>query len=719
MGNLKEKNFKILKCLLLVNLLLIVNILNVLAQESDLPFQGKIIKELEYSGSYKPYQGKRFIRNTSKKWHLYDDNMVLVKAYEEPDIRFKGVNGIVYTESSAFEKGKYVNKESFGFIDEDLELVIPCKYKSIELKYQWDYLAATSFEDIVTIFDFSGNEILTLPKGYQLVIPEILDDPIVYSRLDSNGEEYMGIMNFKQEVLFEEASSEVKIDPNSIYKDTFIWGKLKDNYVRNFNGDTIATSEAYMKYLTNGIYGSYDTIKAAWQLIDEQNKELTEAKYNTPSLINGFIRLTVKGTEKEGSTVILNTSTLQIEHQTFKAKYHKSLDAIVCEESIFGYNRDSSTIKYFKEGKVYDKKDFYKNFVNNQFGVLPFQKHSNRKWGLADAQMNMLVKPKYYYMSSIKSDLGLLVVSDRYKKDQFGVINTKGEEVLAVDSQDIYIADKGLIVTYQKKKHCKKAYEILNREGKSIIPPIFNVYNFKLFKDGMMAVKLYEDDETVEQYKNLSADLEKAKANFEEGWQYLSSDGKLLFKGSLKMVGPFVDDIAIVETHKEEKILINKKGERLNIDLDLDTFRKELRNQRVANPFKTTEEISANEVNVSTNDFGLVYINPDNEAIELPSYINKTLLEYDEYFLICKSFKGFQLYDPEERKLLAKTYYTRIPSKDKTSLSIVKQMKKQGVVDANGEIVLPLIFTHISLLDNGRAIVYYNEKKYLLDLKNQ
>lgn len=98
---------------------------------------------------------------------------------------------------------------------------------------------------------------------------------------------------------------------------------------------------------------------------------------------------------------------------------------------------------------------FFNNFLFAQ-SLLPFKDYNN-KYGYKNINGKVVISPKYDYASSFENDIAIVGIAKYY-----GVVDTLGNEIVAVNNDNIHKNEKLLIVQKDSK------YSILNYFGKEI-----------------------------------------------------------------------------------------------------------------------------------------------------------------------------------------------------------------------------------------------------------
>ena len=155
----------------------------------------------------------------------------------------------------------------------------------------------------------------------------------------------------------------------------------------------------------------------------------------------------------------------------------------------------------------------------------------NSRTGTIDTAGNWVIKPDFHHIEAF-NQYGLAIV--RKKKNKHGVINQKGEQIVAARYRKIHPFREGLARVYKGRK-----YGFVDTLGNELVKPAYSRAGD--FSDGL------------------------AKVQLGSGWGYINSSGAMVIHKNFKRAFDFDEGVAIVQSmsgsNRPAYGLIDKKGD--------------------------------------------------------------------------------------------------------------------------------------------------------------
>ena len=127
------------------------------------------------------------------------------------------------------------------------------------------------------------------------------------------------------------------------------------------------------------------------------------------------------------------------------------------------------------------------NFYSSaQEDLIPFNKYVNgdSKWGYYNTAGQIIVAPKYFEARKFDNGLGKVSLLNEKVEWRYGFVDATGKEIIPLNYSHIDDFSEGLVAAEQYGKT-----GFLNREGKTVIPFVFENAHDQGFKEGLVAVK--------------------------------------------------------------------------------------------------------------------------------------------------------------------------------------------------------------------------------------
>lgn len=305
-----------------------------------------------------------------------------------------------------------------------------------------------------------------------------------------------------------------------------------------------------------------------------------------------------------------------------------------------------------------------KNLLKNKYEyIYPFQENylikNKGKYGIIDKNEKEIVPPKYDAIRPFKENRAIVVLKNKY-----GVIDKNGKEIVAPVYE--YITDYSDEMAMTVTKDLKAGF--LNKNGKEIFDEIFNYT--EPFKGKSTAVVQGEKFGVIDKNGNFSIDLQNERIN------------------------PLGDDLYSIKD-QNYFYLINMKNEKI-----------------LNKKFNSIGEKIEGLISV-TLDGKFGYLNSKGDEI-IPIIYSELGLPQNE-LIIAKddSNQKFGVID-FKNKFVVEPKYSYISSRNKNFFIVGNEEAKEGVVNKNGKIILPLEYSDLEFKGDNLIIGYNKNNEYKL-----
>ncbi len=328
---------------------------------------------------------------------------------------------------------------------------------------------------------------------------------------------------------------------------------------------------------------------------------------------------------------------------------------------------------------------------------------TNNLWGFVDRNGQMIVEPKYYYLSylmgssstTINDTDGLMAVAD--DKYNWGVVDSSGNERIKPQYEFVDIEYGGLI--WIKKNNL---YGLVNQHGRIIIPCIFedyhNFYNRRAWvkKNGKWAQINYDGEylsdflfDDVKVF--LNGDIAEVKMN---GRIHLRrNDGRFI-------PVPKYQSVYVYENGAVEIKINNKSG----VVDDSDRF--------IIKPLYDGIYIMRNGYKIWKND--KIGLTDFNGRVILDPIFDEALFYSHDIVMAMKN--GFwYLYDISGKPITLEKY-TDWENNDNSAIIIVKSGNEWQLLNKDGSRIAGCECESISSFSEGMAVISIDDKKGFIDM---
>jgi len=375
----------------------------------------------------------------------------------------------------------------------------------------------------------------------------------------------------------------------------------------------------------------------------------------------------------------------------------------------------------------------------NDFKSVSIQKFNN-KFQLVDSSDKILI-----------SDLDQIIKdenSDRYKieKDgKWGLYSNVGKELIPIEFDNIeraynwiWIVENNNMKGLYNINHGKllptiytsftftyrfdseiivekdNLYGIFNEKGKEILPIVYENISMengliKLIKNGK---KTYLIDNKIVDYCIESRFYVYGDYPSDNRLYYVIQDGEskgILDDENKVTIKPVYEDIIVNHTNSRETMIFVKKDGFWGI-IDING------NILIPIEYQNIEYFNDEYFIIEENNLKRFYNLNDNQFID--DYYFDSYYVLEKYTRINRSGKQTLIENKNPCKLLFPFFYEDIYTSD-GNLFYVKEKDKQGIIDKNNEIVIPIIYDAVTVFCSDKLIVEKDNLYGILNLKNE
>ena len=210
------------------------------------------------------------------------------------------------------------------------------------------------------------------------------------------------------------------------------------------------------------------------------------------------------------------------------------------------------------------------NFYSSaQEDLIPFNKYVNgdSKWGYYNTAGQIIVAPKYFEARKFDNGLGKVSLLNEKVEWRYGFVDATGKEIIPLNYSHIDDFSEGLVAAEQYGKT-----GFLNREGKTVIPFVFENAHDQGFKEGLVAVKqngkwgfIDKNGRTIIGFNYTEAKYFSnglAPVNIAGKWGYIDKSGKTVIQFVYSDALTFNNKLSGVE-YNNKWAVINMQGKLL------------------------------------------------------------------------------------------------------------------------------------------------------------
>lgn len=275
---------------------------------------------------------------------------------------------------------------------------------------------------------------------------------------------------------------------------------------------------------------------------------------------------------------------------------------------------------------------------------------------------------------------------------------------------------KNRFILYSEEGNSRKS-AVIDEKGKEIIPLDDHEFNTPWWSEECI-ISTKQDREAVYDFNGKEIIPYAEKIRFsgknrlfvlkDKRWFLFDLNGKQLSEREFKEDYSFDNDKALIINENNENEIIGNNGQTLH------KFSKRIVNIN-AYPYLITQ-------NKSTGKYGLIDTEENTIADEIFNDITPEYFGKKEYIYLTKNGKT-TIFNKKDKKLYAQTFKYLDPLLNNLFSVYHDKLKKSGIVDLQGNMILPLEYDFIKSFNiSGKDFIYLkkgNEEQFLdKDLKN-
>ncbi|MEM7101904.1 MAG: WG repeat-containing protein [Bacteroidota bacterium] len=444
-----------------------------------------------------------------------------------------------------------------------------------------------------------------------------------------------------------------------------------------FSTSLIAQDLILCSYLTSkGDYYAINNYREEYGLMDGNGKVVLEVKYHKLLHVEEGLFIFQDKTEKKYGLVEVGKGEIvppkYDEIKSFSNGYARVFTKL-------GFNYDWGLID--KSGKEIIPLG-EESMLDYAEGLVPVKK--DNKWGFMDLESNWMIDPIFSFVSPFKNGFAPAKFNDLW-----GYIDKNGEWTIKPQFADAQSFNNGLAVV--KKKHSKAEY-LIDRKGKLLLEQGYSAI-YAWGKQGLWKVQ-----------------------NFDEKYAIVNNTGKPISKWYKNLYFP-VNGFIEVSNEGYKDGLIDLSGKEIIPLKYEDVGFEKFGLIAVNNDWKWGYfDTKGNKVIDFQYDKAFAFISEDRGVV---LHNNETLLidrsgrVIDKYPVIAyganlkgttlrlHTRSGFFIFD-DQLKLIKQLDYDEIGDM-KNGYSTVKSQKNYGIIDLEGELVVPTQYSQIMDFSEGRT----------------
>jgi len=290
-----------------------------------------------------------------------------------------------------------------------------------------------------------------------------------------------------------------------------------------------------------------------------------------------------------------------------------------------------------------------------------------KKYGFYTIYGDKISDAKYDSYKNYSKD-GLIAVCE---KKQWGFINTKGEQVIPPQFMDVYGFNEGLAPVKVGKQ-----WGFIDTNGQFVIPAQYK--NAKNFNDGLAPIVM------------------------EKRWGYIDTTGKQIIEDQYSEAQIFSEELAAVKS-SGKWVYIDKTGK-----------------EKFTAPYKTVTPFYGGlaEVRVKVSKvsvLGIVFNVFSNVIGNMGNYTYRGI----DYGIMEENEKRGYINKQGELAITTKNDFVDVYDGKVESLVLVVSKHKWGLVNTEGDFVIPAEYEELSYFKEGFAVIANDDKYNFVNIKNE